>query len=257
MKRTILLPALLTTLLGFASADTITILPASSIADATTERNSWLTTNFGSGTTAQSLTGFENYAYGPWTSLNTPAGTFSVMPGSKCSTGSGTHTKVFTILDNSDTPFSGRYNTTPGGKNWLDSNDLTEIQLTTTFDAIYFFITDVNDWSGNLKIQTADGTISYFPQHNANGNIFFVGITSPDPIGYVRWLETDQEDGYGLDDFGTAQCPTPAPVPEPATWIVAAVALLILAAAVHERDRQGASSEQSSKERRESRRRGR
>ncbi len=257
MQRTILLPVLLAILLSSASADIITILPATSIANAAAERNAWLTTNFGSGTTAQSLETFENYAYGPWTSLTTGAGTFSVMPGSLPSIGAGTQRNQITVNNNPNSPFSGRYNTTPGGKKWLDSNDITKLQLTTTFDILYFFITDVNDWAGGLEIQTADGTTSYFPRHNTDGSIFFVGIASADSIGYVRWLNTVQSDGYGLDDFGTAKWPPQAPVPEPATWIVPAIALLIITAAVHQRDPHGRPPEQRSKARRESRRGGR
>jgi hypothetical protein len=255
MKRTTFLTALLATFLTSASADIISIIPATSIANATADRDAWLTANFGIGTTAQTLTTFENYAYGPWTSLTTDIGTFSTMPGSLPSSGAGTQRNQLTILNNPNSPFSGRYNTTPGGKRWLDSNDLTQLQLTTTFDSIYFFITDVNDWSGELEIQTEDGTISYFPCNNENGSIFFVGITSSGPIGYVRWMNTNRADGFGLDDFGIPK--SPAAVPEPATWLVAAAALLIVAAAVQVRERQGALPEQSSKVRRELRRRAR
>ena len=83
--------------------------------------------------------------------------------------------------------------------------------------------------------------------------LVFVGITSSHPIGYLSWLNTARADGFGLDDFGTAHIPyTASPVPEPATWLVAGCALLILAACVQIRDRNAASVKRSSTTRLES-----
>jgi hypothetical protein len=239
MKLIFQLAALLAVILTSANADTITIIQATSVANATADRNTWLQDNFGAGATADSLTGFENDADGNYTSLSTAAGTFSVAPGSLASTGSGTHTDVFSVLDSSDSPFDGRYNTTPGGKNWLDSNDLTKIQLSTSLDTVYFFMTDVDDAGGKLTIQTADGSTSSNFTNPANGDLYFVAITGPAAIGYIRWLNSSQGDGYGLDDFGTVAYPSPpcTAVPEPASWIILGVAMFLLWAAVGRRDR--------------------
>jgi hypothetical protein len=239
MKLIFRLAALLAIILTSANADTITIIQATNVANATADRNTWLQENFGSGATADPLTGFENDADGNYTSLATAAGTFSIVPGSVASTGTGTHTDVLSVLDSSDSPFDGRYNTTPGGKNWLDSNDLTKIQLTTSLDTVYFFMTDVDDAGGQLTIQTADGSTSSNFTNPANGDLYFVAITGPDAIGYLRWLNTSSSDGYGLDDFGTVGYPSPsfATVPEPASWIVLGVAMFLLWAAVGRRDR--------------------
>ena len=260
MRSTFRLTAFLAIPLIPASADTITILSASNVAGANAALNTWLTNNFVPGSTTDTLTTFENDADGHYSSLSTGIGTFSTLPGGLGSTGTGTGKNQFSVLDSADTTFNGRYNTTPGGKNWLDSNDITKLQLTTTYDSIYFFITDVNDCGGNLSIQTADGSSASFSKGNANGNIFFVGITGPDAIGYVQWLESNRSDGYGLDDFGIVNLPfnPPQTVPEPATWIVAACALLIVAAAVQVRERQATRPvEPNSRERREARRPGR
>ena len=259
MKLTIFLTALLAVFLTTANADTITIISASNLAGATADRNQWLTNTFGAGTTAQTLETFEGDSKGPWTSLASAVGTFSVGPNALSSTGNGTHQDNFTVLNSGNSPFDGRYNTTPGGKNWLDSNDITSLQLTTTLSTLYFFITDVNDFSGGLQIQTADGSIASFPTHNSNGSLFFVGITSSDPIGTLTWLNTNRADGFGLDDFGTAHIPyvpPVSPVPEPASWLVAGCALLILAAAVQIRARNATSAQSDSKKPRESRRLG-
>jgi hypothetical protein len=211
------------------------------VANATADRNTWLAENFGAEATSQALTGFEDDATGSYTSLATAAGTFSIVPGSKPSTGSGTQQDDFTILNSSDTPFQGRYNTTPGGKNWLDSNDITKLQLTTSLDTIYFFMTDVDDTGGKLTIQTEDGATSSNFTGAKNGDLYFVAITGPDALGYIRWLNTSQADGYGLDDFGTVKFPPPllsaAPVPEPASWIILGVAMFLLWAAVGRRER--------------------
>jgi len=225
-----------------AAADVITILPATGISNALTEENSWITTNFGVGASGDVVTTFENLAYGPYTSLITNIGTFSTISGGSGSTGAGTGGNSFTILNNSNSPFSGRFNTTPGGKSWLDSNDINKLQLSTNATSLFFFITDANDQGGHLMIQTADGTIVNFPTGNANGNIFFVGITSTDPIGTIQWLNTSTADGFGLDDFGIVQLPDPSPVPEPASWPSAAAALLIVAAAVRLRARSATAS---------------
>lgn len=214
----------------------ITVFSATSIANATAERNAWITGNYGPGATANVTTTFEDDKTGRYTSLATDVGTFSILPNGKSSTGVGTHHNEFTILNNATSPFSGRYDTTPGGANWLDSNDITALQLTTTSDSLYFFITDVDDNNGQLKIQTADGTTVLLPRGNKNGSIFFVGIQSSDPIGYVQWLESNQSDGFGLDDFGTVRYSETA-VPEPGSLPGALAALLIVALAVRLRAR--------------------
>ncbi len=62
MKRTFLFAALLIT---SANATTITITPASSIANAGAARDAWIASNFGPGTTIQNLENFETFGYGP------------------------------------------------------------------------------------------------------------------------------------------------------------------------------------------------
>ena len=244
MKLTIQLAALLAIILTPAGADTITIIQATSVVNATADRNTWLTENFGIGATPQALTGFENDSTGHYTSLSTAAGNFSIVPGSLVSTGAGTHTDVFSILNKSDTPFQGRYNTAPGGNNWLDSNDITKLQLTTSLDTVYFFMTDVDDTGGKLTIQTKDGSTNSNFTNPVNGDLYFVAITGPDAIGYIRWLNTSQADGYGLDDFGTVKFSTTtnlAPVPEPASWVIALIALFLISVVTQRRAGKGRS----------------
>jgi len=221
-----------------AGATTITIMPATSIADAYAEESAWVLSTFGSNFEPETLENFNEFTASDttgYTSLSTSVGTFSVAPGSQPGDptwSSGTKKDQFTILDAADTPFSGRYSTTPGGGNWLDSNDITGIQLSTSLDTVFFMITDVNDIraSDTLTIKTADGTESsafeHYPEAQ-NGNLYFVAITSSSPLGDIWFLNNATADGYGLDDFGTVVDP-PAPTPEPGTLGIAGVGLAAL-----------------------------
>lgn len=222
-------------LVASAGATTITILPATSTANAIAEQNAWIIANVGIYFDADILETFEGFTASNivgYNSLVTGVGTFSVMPGSQPgdpTQTNGTKTDQFTILNAADSPFSGRYNTTPGGNNWLDSNDITQIQLNTSLTSLVFMITDVNDCGGTLTIQTADGTTSSaFASYPAaqDGNIYWVAITSSSPIGTVKWLNNSNNDGWGVDDFGTiVDPPPPSPTPEPGTLAIAGVGL--------------------------------
>jgi len=218
-----------------AGATTITIMPATSISNAYADESAWVLSTFGSNFVPDTLENFNEFTASDtsgYTSLSTNVGTFSVMPGSQPGNptwSSGTKQNQFTILDSADTPFKGRFNTTPGGGNWLDTNDITGIQLSTSLDTLIFMVTDVNDIrpGDTVSIKTADGTESsaFAPEPPAqNGNLYFVAITSSGPIGDVWFLNTSTADGYGLDDFGTVVDP-PAPTPEPGTLGIAGIGL--------------------------------
>jgi len=232
MQRT-LISMLFTLFAVSAGASTITIVPASSISNAYADESAWVQSNFGSSFEPETLETFNEFTASDttgYTSLSTSVGTFSVagssQPGSS-TLSTGTHQNQFTILDSSDTPFSGRYSTTPGGGNWLDSNDITGVKLTTSLNTLLFMITDVNDTGGTLTIKTQDGTQSsaFVPSSTAqNGDLYFVAITSPNPIGEVWFLNSSNADGWGIDDLGTIVDP-PAPTPEPATLSIAGLGL--------------------------------
>jgi hypothetical protein len=220
-----------------AGATTITIESATSVANAYADENAWILANFGSNFDANILANFENFSASNstgYTSLATGAGTFSVMPGSQPGSpvwSTGTKQNQFIIIDSADSKFSGRYNTTPGGNNWLDSNDITQLQLATSLNTVFFMMTDVNDVGGTLTIKTADGTQSSgFAQHAPNGNLYFVAITSANPLGYIDFLNSSNYDGYGIDDVGTpVDPPPPTPTPEPGTLSVAGFGLAAIA----------------------------
>lgn len=240
----ILIWTLFISLAASAGATTITILPATSVANAYSEENAWILSTFGTNFDADILANFENFTASNTTgynSLSTGAGTFSVMAGSQAGDpvqSNGTKKDQFTILNAGDTPFSGRYDTTPGGHNWLDTNDITEIQLATSLNTLIFMITDVNDCGGTLTIKTADGTqSSAFASYPAakDGNLYFVAINSSKPLGDVWFLNNSNNDGFGLDDVGTVVDPPPppkyTPTPEPGTLSLAGIGLAAIAVA--------------------------
>lgn len=216
--------------MGLAQAANITILSATSIADAVNERNAWIATNFGRQATANMLTTFEGIGLGTYTNLTTAAGTFTVGPNALGSLGAGTGALEFSVLNSTTTPFSGRYDTTPGGTEWLDSNDITDLKLSTSLTSLFFFITDVNDQGGVLNIRTADGTQrSAFKPWGADGNIYFVGILGGNSLSSIEWLNNSRADGFGVDDFGTVKMSDPpASVPEPGSFVLIGCGLVVL-----------------------------
>jgi len=229
MKRTLLV--LLTACVAPASSTTITIMPATGIASAVADRAAWLAANFDPDYSINVTVTFENVPSAHYSTLATDVGTFSLAPG--CQPGDpirslGDKSNQFAIFTTSNTPYIGRFNTTDGGNKWLDSNDLTELQLTTSLSDIYFFITDVSDVDGLMRISTADGTTATFPTGQPDGNIFFVGITSQSPLGTVRWSDSSTHDGFGLDDFGRVNEWEPVPEPSAVPLLLLGMAYLLI-----------------------------
>ncbi len=228
MKSTLLV-LLAAILVAPASSTTITIMPASGIADAVTARTNWLAANFDPDYTLNVTESFEFNPYGPYPALLTSIGTFLVMPGSQPGDplqSNGDKTNRFAVFNSATSPYVGRYSTTPGGNGWLDSNDITQLQLVTTLSNTYFFMTDVDDVDGRLTLRTGDGTTVNFPMALPDGNIYFVGITSDAPLGSISWLNSSTNDGFGLDDFGVIV--DNEVVPEPASWPIAAAGLVAI-----------------------------
>lgn len=124
------------------------------------------------------------------------------------------------------TPVWGRQNLSEGGKNWLDSNDLTKMVWTIgadtklgKFDRLSYFLTDVGDIAGTDFSVTVSGKgIQTATQHitaQANGEVNLVRILLDDFVTEATVTMTSQRnDGFGIDDLTIAQvAPIPLPLP--------------------------------------------
>lgn len=208
------------------AASTISITQVSNQSQVQAAANAWAS-GLGLGTPVM-LESFEPSlgSPGPYSALLTNVGVFSVLPGSLPGDpvqSSGTKTNQFTILNAADSPFDGRYAT--NGVQWLDSNDITKLGLETTYEDLWFTITDADDVDGHLTIRTGDGTSVTLPSHLPNGNEFFVGINNVDVS--LAFINDSRNDGYGLDHFGGIRT-TVTPEPKATVFFLGLLMALVL-----------------------------
>lgn len=189
---------------------------------------SWIS---GLGGQVNVLEDFEGFAVDGTTndwhgSLATGVGTF-ITEGSDKGTGATSYNGInnpnsqdpyFSIQAN-DNSWYGRENTTPGGRQWLDSGDITLLTLTgidSSLKNLFFYLQDPSDVHATTTIGAGSLNFAFQPGQ-ANGLSYFVGITlaNNETLSDISWGTTNSNDGYGLDDFSTV-----APVPEPATMLL-------------------------------------
>lgn len=209
----------------------------------TTAANSKLLQLAGGGTLVdkENFEGFtaSNAPGNTYTSLNTGIGTFSTLAGNQVGSAKAANNRTvgFTILDSKTTPFSGRYNTSPGvnSKNWLDSNDNTKIGLTLNppLNNLYFFMTDEGDQGGRVTVKTNQSNAAddvQLSNGNKNGTLYllFWQGNAGEMIQTLEFSNTSRSDGFGLDRFGTI-------APEPGFYGVLAAGFVGLAFAARRR----------------------
>lgn len=111
------------------------------------------------------------------------------------------------------------------GTQYLDSGDITRISLNHSLadlqlTTLFFFMFDVSDIDGTMIVSMSDGSIEIIgglvpPQ--ANGGITFLGIQADgdDFITKITWDMNSDNDGFGLDNFGTLN-----PIPLPSSLLL-------------------------------------
>lgn len=172
---------------------------------------------------------FESHQAGTrGTVIDTRVGTFT-------GTVAGQSTSGLSVMTN--TGF-GRYNTTEGGANWLDSKDYRTVTWDLDADGatvthIGFILMDMNDNGARLTLnligealgESLLQTVSAFPQALSDGSAAFVGI-SLEPGASLSQLVFSTgrfgSDGWGIDDVVLAK------VPEPGTlWLIGSALLAV------------------------------
>ncbi len=172
------------------------------------------------------------------TITTTSFGTFTGITPSITNGGSQVAPKDAIVVRNSQPDPYGRFNTTDGGNNWLDSNDMAGILWTlssaanTFFEKISFFLTDVDDvgsikfnigvngatpvdMPGNLKL--SDGALHLVSMDFTGEDVSTLNISMINGKG----------DGFGFDSAqvnvrGTSPDSDngPSPVPVPAAGLM-------------------------------------
>lgn len=155
----------------------------------------------------------------PLTSTN--VGDFTTTAGDRCGASCDAPDDQSLIRDTSN---YGRYNTTLGGSNWLDSNDNSAINLAAAggsmFDSISFFLTDVDD-VGRVKFgidvagQLFDIAADIFKSgRQGDGDLFLISIALDELVSATELsLIIDTGDGFGIDDVRLGASVAPVPVP--------------------------------------------
>jgi hypothetical protein len=121
------------------------------------------------------------------------------------------------------------------GEQYLDSGDVSKISLNHSLaqlelTSLFFFMFDVSDQFGAMTVTMNDGsiyTVDGLANPQANGLITFMGIQTDadDFISKITWEMSTDNDGFGLDNFGTLN-----PVPLPASLLLLGSGLLGLGA---------------------------
>ena len=158
---------------------------------------------------------FENYASGRLVTegggLSTAVGTFARGGGLDgdgiCNEGDA-DCLAPGILNAAGSPFSGRFNTSLVGGNWLDSNDVTELVwdmggLDFSFSQVAFLLTDAGDVDGTLTIGFAgddENIVKIDGQGDGEINLVVVDFGAAATSDSLIFRSSSRHDGFGFDD---------------------------------------------------------
>ncbi|WP_424985914.1 PEP-CTERM sorting domain-containing protein [Microbulbifer sp. S227A] len=165
---------------------------------------------------------------------STSVGDFTTTPGGRCGNSCDTPDDQSLIRSTSS---YGRYNTTLGGSNWLDSNDNSAINLAAAggsmFDSISFFLTDVDDVGRvAFEIEVAGEMFDVAEDilnsnRQGDGDLFLVSIgldSLVNSVGISLFIESG--DGFGIDDVRLGSSMSPVPVPASLPLLAGGLGLL-------------------------------
>lgn len=131
----------------------------------------------------------------------------------------------------------GRYNLTPGGENWLDSNDREGIRWTftaalgQTVEKLAFLLTDIDDVGKvvfNISVNGGAAVSRPVTEPGSNGGLHLISMLFDGPVSsFDITMLSGTGDGFGIDGV---RMTSPAAVPVPAAGLLLVGALGGLAA---------------------------
>lgn len=166
---------------------------------------------------------FEDVSIGLYTSLDL------VFPGSGRATLTGSGTRIDSITGNR-TNGVGRY--AISGSHYVETGDK---EFTITFSdpvaAFGFWGVDIGDFSGDLIIQTSNGSYTLNTSNNPGGSVMFWGIIDPALLKSITFINTAAgTDYFAFDDMTIGSLAQVDPdklgeVPEPTTVVLVGAGL--------------------------------